>query len=150
MTQLVDAYQSNNLHQFEEILRKNHEAFSDPFIAENIDEVTQHIRSRAMLQLVKPYVRFRLEWAAKELGVSEEVALDTLSVLMISGKFGAKVDRATNIVAVTENDSPERWDALREWDQSLNALWAHTFVKRDGRPPPERKPRARGRGGHFR
>ena len=39
MTDLVDAYQQNDIHRYELILHKNQDLLADPFIAENIDEV---------------------------------------------------------------------------------------------------------------
>ena len=43
MTDLVDAYQRDDIHGYEKILQTNRDLLEDPFIAENIDEVTHNI-----------------------------------------------------------------------------------------------------------
>ena len=40
MTDLVDAFQRDDIHGYETILQKNKDLLEDPFIAENIDEVS--------------------------------------------------------------------------------------------------------------
>ena len=61
MTELVDAYQNDQMHQYEAVLTKNKDLLADPFIAENIDEVTRNMRTKAVVKLVAPYTRFKLE-----------------------------------------------------------------------------------------
>ena len=40
MTDLVDAFQRDDIHEYETVLQKNKDLLEDPFIAENIDEVS--------------------------------------------------------------------------------------------------------------
>lgn len=132
MTDLVDVYQRDELHRYEEILRANREALSDPFIAENMDEVTRNIRSRAMLRLVKPYQRFRLDFAAAKLGISVEEATEILCVLIIDGKFQAKIDQATGVVAVRNGHDQPRWRAIRGLSSAVEGLSHQVFRAGDG------------------
>ena len=43
MTELVDAYQRDDISQYETVLKKNQDLLADPFIAENIDEVSRNM-----------------------------------------------------------------------------------------------------------
>lgn len=43
MTDLVDAYQQDDIHRYESVLASNKDLLDDAFIAENIDEVTRNI-----------------------------------------------------------------------------------------------------------
>ncbi|POS81829.1 PCI-domain-containing protein, partial [Erysiphe pulchra] len=70
MTELVDAYQNDRIHRYEAILTKNKDLLADPFIAENIDEVTRNMRTKAVVKLVAPYTRFKLDFIAKRLNIS--------------------------------------------------------------------------------
>ena len=60
MTDLVNAYQREDIHEYEKILQNNRDLLQDPFIAENIDEVTRNVRTKAVVKLVAPYTRFTL------------------------------------------------------------------------------------------
>lgn len=52
MTQLVGAYQSNDVDQFEQVLRANqHVVMDDPFIREHIEELLRNVRTEVSLSL---------------------------------------------------------------------------------------------------
>jgi COP9 signalosome complex subunit 2 len=70
MTDLVDAYQRDDIHRYQAILQSNKDLLEDPFISENIDEVTRNMRTKAVQKLIKPYTRFTLAFVAKQLQIS--------------------------------------------------------------------------------
>ncbi|KAL8883646.1 MAG: hypothetical protein Q9192_007062, partial [Flavoplaca navasiana] len=70
MTDLVDAYQRDDIQRYETILQTNKDVLADPFIAENIDEVTRNMRTKGVLKLIAPYTRFNLAFVAKQLKIS--------------------------------------------------------------------------------
>lgn len=127
MTELVDVYQRDDLHRYEQILRANRELLSDPFIAENIDEVTRNIRSRAMLRLVKPYKRFDLAFAAEKLDISVDEATDILAGLIIEGSLEGRIDQAAGVVTVVDKvESPHR-GAVGSWATAVQNMAHRMF-----------------------
>ncbi|KAI9750490.1 MAG: hypothetical protein M1815_001765 [Lichina confinis] len=132
MTDLVDVYQRDDLHRYEQILRANLDLLSDPFIAENIDEVTRNIRSRAMLRLVKPYKRFGLGFAALKLDISVDEATEILAGLIIEGSLEARIDQAGGIVTVVDElELPQR-GAVHSWNTAVQNMTYRMFAPHEG------------------
>merc|ERR1711981_191918 len=96
----VDAYQRDDIHGYEKILQSNTDLLSDPFIAENIDEVTRNMRTKAVLKLVAPYTRFTLEFVSKQLKISLTEAQDILGFLIVDKKLHGKMDQQAGTVEV--------------------------------------------------
>ncbi|EER38757.1 COP9 signalosome complex subunit 2 [Histoplasma capsulatum H143] len=103
MTDLVDAFQRDDIHAYEEILRNNPDVLSDPFIAENIDEISL------------PEVQ------------------DILSFLILDQKIpDATIDQETGAVVINRADDHERLQALGTWTSQLNSLWRSVLTNADG------------------
>nr|CAG4643876.1 EOG090X04DO [Lepidurus arcticus] len=70
MTNLVSAYQNNDIADFEKILRQNHRnIMDDPFIREHIEDLLRNIRTQVLIQLIKPYTRIHIPSISRELNV---------------------------------------------------------------------------------
>ena len=68
MTNLVSAYQNNDIIEYEKILKTNHSSImDDPFIMEHIDELLQNIRTQVLIKLIKLYTRICIPFISKEL-----------------------------------------------------------------------------------
>ena len=68
MTNLVSAYQNNDIIEYEKILKTNHSSImDDPFIREHIDELLQNIRTQVLIKLIKLYTRICIPFISKEL-----------------------------------------------------------------------------------
>lgn len=133
MNDLVDAYQHDDLERYQSILDGNPDVLADPFIAENIDEVTRNIRTKTMIRLVAPYSCFRLSFVAEKLQISEEEAEDILCSVITDGKLHAKIYHPEGTVLVEceqERDEAARWTRIRDWMGALEGLW--TRVLEDG------------------
>lgn len=130
MTDLVDAYQRDDIHGYEKILQSNKDLLSDPFIAENIDEVTRNMRTKAVLKLVAPYTRFTLAFISKQLKISLAEVQDILGFLIVDKKLHGKMDQQTGTVEVESNTDMDRVNAIREWSSAIGSLW--TTVLNDG------------------
>ena len=87
MTDLVDAYQRDDMHKYESILQNNKDVLADPFIAENIDEVTRNMRTKGVFKVVAPYTRFTLAFVAKQLNISVTEVEDIVGFLIVDGKL---------------------------------------------------------------
>lgn len=124
MTDLVDAFQRDDIHTYEAILRDNQDLMKDPFIAENIDEVSRTMRTKAVLKLIAPYTRFTLRFVSKQLKISVPEVQDILSFLILDKKLvDAKIDQETETVTVNRQHDAERIQALKTWTSELGSLW---------------------------
>ncbi|KAJ5918239.1 PCI-domain-containing protein [Penicillium verhagenii] len=123
MTDLVDAYQRDDIHVYEAVLSKNPDVLADPFIAENIDEVSRNMRTKAVLKLIAPYTRFSLQFISKHVRIAVPEVLDILGFLILTKQLDAKIDQSNGTVEVSSPSDVERIRALQEWSSSLRTLW---------------------------
>jgi len=132
MTDLVDAYQRDDIHGYENILQTNKDLLADPFIAENIDEVTRNMRTKAILKLVAPYTRFTLSFISKQLKISLPEVQDILGFLIVDKKLHGKMDQKTGTVEVESNTDMDRVNAIREWSAAIGSLWSTVLSEGEG------------------
>ncbi|PAV60007.1 hypothetical protein WR25_18053 [Diploscapter pachys] len=84
MTQMVAAYQENDIEAFEDIIQKHHDAImGDHFIRERIEELMNNIRTQAF----RPYSRVRLSHLASTLQLPE----DEIKRLIVEAIFDEKI-----------------------------------------------------------
>ncbi|KAJ5623117.1 PCI-domain-containing protein [Penicillium lividum] len=131
MTDLVDAYQRDDIHVYEAVLSKNPDVLADPFIAENIDEVSRNMRTKAVLKLIAPYTRFSLQFISKHVRIAVPEVLDILGFLILNKQLDASIDQSSGIVVVSTPNDEERTRAMRQWSSSLYSLWK-TALNGDG------------------
>jgi COP9 signalosome complex subunit 2 len=132
MTKLTDAYQHDDVHGYEQILRDNQDILADPFIAENIDEVTRNMRTKGVVKLIAPYTRMKLSWLAKQLKISEPEVQDILGFLITDGKINARVNQHEGILEMISDADAERIVALQTLTQSISELFGAIFTEGDG------------------
>jgi len=130
MTDLVDAYQRDDMQKYESILASNQDVVADPFIAENIDEVTRNMRTKGVQKLVAPYTRFTLQFVAKQLRISIPEVQDIVGFLILDGKLKAKINQTNATVEVDRGVDVERVEVVRQWSAAIESLW--TSVMNDG------------------
>ncbi|KAI0600654.1 PCI-domain-containing protein [Biscogniauxia sp. FL1348] len=132
MTELVDAYQRDDMHKYVSVLQKNQDILADPFIAENIDEVTRNMRTKAVVKLIAPYTRMKLEWIAQQLKISEAEVQDILGFLIIDGKIRGKIDQQAGVLEIEVGGDIERVQAMEAWAGSLAGLYTYIFKDGEG------------------
>lgn len=132
MTELVDAYQNDAIHQYETILQKNKDLLADPFIAENIDEVTRSMRTKAVVKLVAPYTRFRLDFIAKRLKISIPEVQDIVGFLIMDGKLRGKINQDAGTVETESRADTDRMHAVADWTSAIKTLAAFVLNESDG------------------
>ena len=70
MTNLVSAYQMNDINTFEKILKTNAKTImDDSFIKEHIEDLLRNIRTQVLIKLIKPYTRIHIPFVSKELNI---------------------------------------------------------------------------------
>ncbi|KAF3482364.1 COP9 signalosome complex subunit 2 [Arthroderma uncinatum] len=135
MTDLVDAFQRDDIHTYEAILRDKQDLMNDPFIAENIDEVSRTMRTKAVMKLIQPYTRFSLAFVSKKLKISIPEVQDILSYLILDKELlDAKINEEVGIVEITRMGAVNaaRVKALATWRNELDSMWNATFTHADG------------------
>lgn len=123
MTDLVDAYQQNDIHRYESIMASNKDVMADPFIAENIDEVTRSLRTTGVLKLVSSYTRFNLGFVAQQLKISESEVQDIISFLILDKKLDGKINQQKGTVEVESHADADRTHAMQEWTSAIGSMW---------------------------
>ena len=132
MTNLVDAYQRDDIHQYESVLDNNKDLLTDPFIAENIDEVTRNMRTKAVLKLLAPYTRFNLAFIGKALKIPVSEVQDILGFLIVDRKVNGKINQQDGTVEIEDDRDMERIQAMKEWTEAIGILYRTIFTDADG------------------
>lgn len=132
MTDLVDAYQRDDIHQYEYVLNTNKDLLSDPFIAENIDEVTRNMRTKAVMKLIAPYTRFNLAFIGKALKIPLSEVQDILGYLIVDKKVRGKINQQDGTVEIEDSADAERLRAMQEWSSAIESLYRTVFADGEG------------------
>ncbi|KAG5927131.1 hypothetical protein E4U42_002542 [Claviceps africana] len=132
MTELVDAYQRDDVHAYEKVLQTHQDILDDPFIAENIDEVTRNMRTKGLLKLIAPYTRMKLSWIANQLKVSLPEVQNILGFLIVDGKIEGRIDGQKQILEITSDTDAERVQAMDNLCSSIRDLFTAMFKDGDG------------------
>lgn len=130
MTELVDTYQRDDITQYEKVLKQNQDLLADPFIAENIDEVTRNMRTKAVVKLVAPYTRFRLDFIAKRLSITIAEVQDIVGFLIMDKKLRGKINQDAGTVEIESRADQDRMHAVAEWTTAIRSLAG--FVLNEG------------------
>lgn len=132
MNGLVDAYQRDDIHGYEKILQNNKDLLADPFIAENIDEVTRNMRTKAVVKLVAPYTRFTLAFISRQLKISLPEVQDLVGFLIVDKRLRAKINQRDGTVEVESSTDQERVQAMRDWSAAIEALATSVLENSEG------------------
>ncbi|KAK5130341.1 hypothetical protein LTR08_002181 [Meristemomyces frigidus] len=132
MTELVDAYQRDDINQYETVLKKNQDLLADPFIAENIDEVTRNMRTKAVVRLVAPYTRFRLDFIAKRLSISIAEVQDIVGFLIMDKKLRGKINQDAGTVEIDSRADQDRMHAVADWTVAIRSLASYVLNEGEG------------------
>lgn len=132
MTELVDAYQRDDIHRYEKVLNNNRDLLADPFIAENIDEVTRNMRTKAVQKLIAPYTRFNLAFIGKALQIPVSEVQDILGFLIVDKKVKGKINQQDGTVEIEDNSDADRLRAMQEWTSAIESLYRTVFTDGEG------------------
>jgi COP9 signalosome complex subunit 2 len=132
MTNLVNAYQREDIHEYEKILQDNKDLLQDPFIAENIDEVTRNVRTKAVVKLVAPYTRFTLAFISKQLKISLPEVQEIVGFLIVDKRLRGKINQQHGTVEIESSTDMDRVQAMQEWSAAIGSLWQSVLNEGDG------------------
>jgi COP9 signalosome complex subunit 2 len=146
MTDLVEAYQRDDIRRYQDVLSSADKAagsggggggddgglLADPFIAENIDEVTRNMRTKAVLKLVAPYTRMRVDWIARQLRIGVPEVLDIVGFLIVDGRVQGKIDQAAGTLEMESGADAAHTAALAGLADSVGQLYKAVFKDGEG------------------
>lgn len=131
MTQLVSAYQNNNISEFEKILRMNEcSIMEDQFIREHIEDLLRNIRTQVLIKLIKPYTRIHIGSIARELNIDSSEVERLLVACILDSSICGRVDQVNQVLELErESGEARRYEAVDLWVRQLSSMHA-TIVNR--------------------
>ncbi|KAJ2726072.1 hypothetical protein GGI07_000855 [Coemansia sp. Benny D115] len=130
MTELVKAYEAQQVTLFERILQQNTETIlGDPFIAKYIGDLRRTFRMQALQSAVAPYTRIRIEVLARRLRISVGEAEELLVALILDKRLRASIDQENAILVLQQEMSDEaQYEAVGNWATGLEALMQQSLT----------------------
>ncbi|KAK1833208.1 PCI domain-containing protein [Podospora conica] len=132
MTDLVDAYQRDDITKYESVIQKNQDLLADPFIAENIDEVTRNMRTKAVVRLIAPYTRMNMDWIARTLRIGYAEVQDIVSHLIVNGDVRGLIDEDKRTLVIESHGDSARTKAIQNLSKAVIELYTATFREAEG------------------
>mmetsp|Transcript_10906 Transcript_10906/g.16656 ORF Transcript_10906/g.16656 Transcript_10906/m.16656 type:complete len:528 (-) Transcript_10906:1028-2611(-) len=100
MTNLVQAFQNNEITKFEAILRRNEgRIMDDEFIRQHVEDLLRTIRMQVLRRVIRPYTRISLAAIAKELNDIPIPDVQSLLVtLILEGTLEGRIDQVDGVL----------------------------------------------------
>ncbi|CAH2003601.1 unnamed protein product [Acanthoscelides obtectus] len=113
MTDLISAFQNNNMKDFERIFQENKESLmADHFVHEHIAALLKHVRTKVLLILVQPYKNVRLSFISKELGISLEDVESLLVSCILDGQIEGRIDQVNKVMITKKTSCDDKYVAM--------------------------------------
>ncbi|CAF0984358.1 unnamed protein product [Adineta steineri] len=133
MTNLINAYQNNNIKEFEVILHKNRQSIlDDQFVRELIDILRRSIRTSVLIRLIKPYTKIHMKFIATELNISIDDVENLLITCILDQTIQGKIDQINNILEIDQQQNIQgihRYQAITKIATNLQTI-QHTIIQR--------------------
>ncbi|CAF2750952.1 unnamed protein product [Rotaria sp. Silwood2] len=126
MTNLIGAYQNNNIKEFETILHKNRQTImDDPFIREHIEILLRSIRTKVLIKLIKPYTKIRIQFIAQELNIDIEEVINLLISCILDQTVLGKIDQVNHVLELDQQQNIQglhRYQAISKVASQLQTV----------------------------
>ena len=133
MTNLVGAYQNNDIKEFETILRTNRQAImDDQFIREHIEILLRTIRTKVLVKLIKPYTKIRIEFIAQELNIQMDDVESLLISCILDQTITGKIDQVNHVLELDQQQNIQglhRYAAISKVSTQLQSV-QHAIIQR--------------------
>ncbi|CAI9768606.1 unnamed protein product [Fraxinus pennsylvanica] len=125
MTNLIAAYQRNEILEFEKILKSNRRTImDDPFIRNYIEDLLKNVRTQVLLKLIKPYTRIRIPFISKELNVPEKDVEELLVSLILDNRIDGHIDQVNRLLERGDRSKGmKKYSAIEKWNTQLRSLY---------------------------
>ncbi|KAJ7536647.1 hypothetical protein O6H91_12G076200 [Diphasiastrum complanatum] len=133
MTDLIAAYQRNDILEFEKILKNNRKTImDDPFVRNYIEDLLKNIRTQVLLKLIKPYTRIRIPFISKELNIPEKDVEQLLVSLILDNRVHGHIDQINQLLELGDRSKGlKKYAAIDKWNTQLRSL-CQTVTSRIG------------------
>ncbi|KAF7269568.1 hypothetical protein GWI33_017457 [Rhynchophorus ferrugineus] len=124
MTNLVNAYQNNDINEFEYILKQNRQnIMDDPFIREHIEDLLRNIRTQVLIKLIKPYTRIQIPFISTELNIDVQEVESLLVACILDNTIQGRIDQVNQVLFLERTTlNTARYNALDRWANQLSTL----------------------------
>lgn len=124
MTNLVTAYQNNDINDFEKILKINRQTImDDPFIREHIEDLLRNIRTQVLIKLIQPYTRIKIGFISGELNIEPSDVESLLVSCILDTTIYGRIDQVNGVLELdTTPEGTARYVALENWNSQLLKL----------------------------
>mmetsp|Transcript_6044 Transcript_6044/g.12312 ORF Transcript_6044/g.12312 Transcript_6044/m.12312 type:complete len:437 (-) Transcript_6044:212-1522(-) len=124
MTNLVSAYQRNQIGEFERILKSNRRTImDDPFIRNYIEDLLKNIRTQVLLKLIRPYTRIRIPFISQELNIPEKDVEALLVSLILDNRVLGHIDQVNQLLELGDKaKGTKKYLAVSKWNSQLQSL----------------------------
>ncbi|KAH8040613.1 hypothetical protein HPB51_011928 [Rhipicephalus microplus] len=124
MTNLVSAYQNNDISEFELILKTNRKnIMDDPFIREHIEDLLRNIRTQVLIKLITPYTRIHIPFISKELNIDSSEVENLLVSCILDSMIQGRIDQVNQVLELdSKGQGAARYNALDKWTAQLGTL----------------------------
>eukprot|EP01119_Soliformovum_irregulare_P002903 TRINITY_DN13157_c0_g1_i1.p1 TRINITY_DN13157_c0_g1~~TRINITY_DN13157_c0_g1_i1.p1 ORF type:complete len:444 (-),score=137.55 TRINITY_DN13157_c0_g1_i1:60-1391(-) len=125
MTNLVSAYERNDIKAFEKILKDNRKTIlDDPFMRDYIDDLLKNIRTQVLLKILTPYTKIRIPFLAQELNISAKEVEDLMVGLILDNKIRGRIDQVNQLLELDSNKGSRYWKytSMDKWAQQLGSI----------------------------
>lgn len=124
MTNLVSAYQNNDITEFEKILKRNRKNIMDDlFIREHIEDLLRNIRTQVLIKLIKPYTRIHIPFISRELNIDVTEVESLLVQCILDHTIYGRIDQVNQVLELNEQSKVSaRYAAIDKWTAQLGSL----------------------------
>jgi len=124
MTNLVSAYQNDDISEFEKILKTNRKNIMDDlFIREHIEDLLRNIRTQVLVKLIKPYTRIHIPFISKELNIDTDEVESLLVQCILDKTIHGRIDQVNQLLELDKTAvGAARFTALDKWTTQLDSL----------------------------
>lgn len=126
MTNLVSAYQNNDITEFEKIVATNRASImGDQFIREHIEDLLRNIRTQVLCKLIQPYTRIRIPFISMELKIPPDDVEGLLVSCILDGTVKGRINQLEQVLVIDGKNRTRgepRYNALDQWTQQLSSL----------------------------
>ncbi|KAL1238237.1 COP9 signalosome complex subunit [Trichinella spiralis] len=122
MTKLVRAYQDQDVVEFQKIIEEDHAyIMTDEFICERLQDLLRNVRTKVLIQTIKPYTQIRLKQVAQTLRMEEADVVELLAKCILDKEFQGKLD-CKNGLLIIEKENTADSAYCRAMDSLLHSL----------------------------
>jgi hypothetical protein len=124
MTNLVQAFHSNQIQAFEKMLRENQgRIMEDEFVREHVEDLLRTIRRQVLRRVIQPYTRISLRAISRELNDISVSDVESLLVgLILDGKLDGEIDQVDGVLLKRASTTNARSSSQVELCDALDRM----------------------------